>query len=487
MPKKTKHTKIVCTLGPAVDSDEAVRGLIEAGMDVARLNFSHGSHDEHRIRMDRVRRVREELQDPCAILLDTAGPEIRTGLLQGGEPVTLDVGAIFTLFSAEHEGDASGVSQTWPGLAKAVSVGDDILVDDGLIGLRVVRIEGENVVCKVLNGGVLGQRKSVNIPGVAVPFPALTDKDREDVLFGIEQNIDFVAVSFVRNADSVREVRAFLDSHGGDDILIIAKIECASAVDDFDEILEAADGIMIARGDLGVEVDASRVPHIQKRIIRACNKLSKPCITATQMLESMVKNPRPTRAEAADVANAVYDGTDAIMLSGETAVGAYPVEAVRTMVQIAMESEAHLYEEHRLDRQRADASVSLAVGQAAVHTAENVHACCIIAPTMSGRTARLMSNLRPRVPIYAVTPFPRVMRQQQLNWGVISMLGDVLGSMNHIVDAAQRIVLERGLVNKGDIAVLTAGDPHTSPSIDPLERPKSPRVAATNVMYVVQV
>ena len=323
------------------------------------------------------------------------------------------------------------------------------------------------------------------MPGAALPLPALTDQDRDDLLFGIGQEVDFVAASFVRDADGVRAVRRFLDGHGGEGIRIIAKIECSEAVENFDAILEVADGIMVARGDLGVEVPAWRVPHIQKNIIRACNRASKPVITATQMLESMVRNPRPTRAEVGDVANAVYDGTDAVMLSGETASGRYPVEAVRMMAQVAEASEPYLHDEAAPDRSREHARVALAVGMAAVQAAETLGASCIVAPTMSGRTARLMSNLRPRVPIYAVTPFPRVMRQQQLSWGVTPMLGDVQGDMQHVVENARAKVRERGLVEPGDIAVFTAGDRATSP----LEDVGCGRTdaAATNALYVVQI
>ena len=358
-------------------------------------------------------------------------------------------------------------------------------VDDGLIELEVEGVDGTDIRCIVRNAGTLGERKSVNVPGAALPLPALTDQDRDDLLFGIGQEVDFVAASFVRDADGVRAVRRFLDGHGGEGIRIIAKIECSEAVENFDAILEVADGIMVARGDLGVEVPAWRVPHIQKNIIRACNRASKPVITATQMLESMVRNPRPTRAEVGDVANAVYDGTDAVMLSGETASGRYPVEAVRMMAQVAEASEPYLHDEAAPDRSREHARVALAVGMAAVQAAETLGASCIVAPTMSGRTARLMSNLRPRVPIYAVTPFPRVMRQQQLSWGVTPMLGDVQGDMQHVVENARAKVRERGLVEPGDIAVFTAGDRATSP----LEDVGCGRTdaAATNALYVVQI
>lgn len=480
-----RRTKIVCTLGPSVDTEELLRSLLEAGMDVARFNFSHGSHDEHRVRMERLRKVRDELDSPCAILLDTRGPEIRTGALAGGQAVELAAGSRMVLTERVVEGTSQLVTQSCPGLAAVVSAGMSILVDDGLLELEVERVDGTDIHCIVKNEGLLGERKSINVPGAVLPLPALTAQDCNDLLFSIEQEVDFVAASFVRDANGVQEVRQFLDAHGGAGIKIIAKIECLEAVENFSAILEVADGIMVARGDLGVEVPAWRVPHIQKRIIRACNRMSKPVITATQMLESMVRNPRPTRAEASDVANAVYDGTDAVMLSGETASGHYPVEAVCMMAQVAEASEVYLYDEAAPDRSRDHARVDLAVGMAAVQTAETLEATCIVAPTMSGRTARLMSDLRPGVPIYAVTPFERVMRQQQLSWGVTPMLGDVQGDMHHVVENARAKVQERGLVAPGDIAVFTVGDRDAGP----LEDIGSDHTdaAATNVLYVVQI
>lgn len=478
-----KRTKIICTLGPAVDDDETIRRLIEEGMDVARLNFSHGSHAEHAERIARLKRVREEMGSPCALLLDTKGPEIRTGALAAGEPVSLEEGARITLTARECEGGAERVFQSASVLPRYVEQGTRILIDDGLIGLVVERVEGDDIVCTVENAGVLGQRKSVNVPGVSVPLPALTDKDRSDLLFGIEHEIDFVAASFVRTADDVRSIRDFLSRNGGEGVRVISKVENADAVRNIEEIIEVSDAVMVARGDLGVEVPAWRIPHIQKKIIRMCNRESKPVITATQMLDSMIRNPRPTRAEVADVANAIYDGSDCVMLSGETAAGAHPVDAVRMMAQIAKGSESRQFEEWFPERTRSHARASLAVGIAAVQTAETLDAACIVAPTMSGRTARLISNLRPRMPIYAVTPFPRVMRQSQLSWGVVPMLGDVQGDMRRIIDQARDTVRAAGLAKAGDLAVFTAGDPDTSPFEDVGGHVGS---SATNVMYVVQ-
>ena len=482
-----KRTKIVCTLGPSVDSESTLKGLIAAGMDIARFNFSHGTHEEHRARMERLRKVRREVDSPCAVLLDTKGPEIRTGLLAGHEPIRLMAGRAFTFTEREVDGTDRLVTQTCHGLSEVVKPGTIMLVDDGLIELAVDSVEGTDIHCTVQNSGMLGEHKSINLPGVCVPLPTMTDQDRADLLFGIEQEVDFVAASFVRDAAGVREIRAFLDENGGEDISLISKIECSEAVDNIVEIIEASDGIMIARGDLGVEVPAHKVPHIQKEIIRACNRASKPVITATQMLDSMIRNPRPTRAEVGDVANAIYDGTDAVMLSGETACGRYPVPAVQMMSRIAEASEPYMFDERTPDRTRVRARVALAVGIAAVQTAENVNAACIVAPTMSGRTSRLVSNLRPRVPIYAVTPSPRVMRKQQIHWGVTPMLGDVQGDMIRVVENARQAVVSHGYVHDGDVAVFTAGDRATSPVVSPGMNGAPDAVAATNVMYVVQI
>lgn len=481
-----KRTKIVCTLGPAVDSEEALRGLIEAGMDVARLNFSHGSHEEHKARIDRLKRVREAMGSPCAIMLDTCGPEIRTGRLAGGRPVRLRAGETLVLTEDDVEGTAERVHQTCPGLAKAVAPGTTILVDDGLLELAVFRVEGGDIHCAVQNEGMLGERKSINVPGVHVDLPALTDRDRADILFGIEQGVDFVAASFVRDAAGVREIRKFITDHGGADITLVSKIESAQAVEHIEEIVELSGGVMIARGDLGVEVPPHRVPHIQKQIIRLCNQHYRPVITATQMLESMIHNPRPTRAEVTDVASAIYDGTDCVMLSGETAMGAYPVEVVRTMARIAQATEPYLREEGTANVRAADRSdVASSVGMAAVETAEAVGAACIIAPTMSGMTARMMANLRPNVPIYAPTPFEHVMRRMQLYWGVTPMLAPVVGELQTVFARSREAVVARGLLDVGDWAVLTAGDPKTGP--EPRLVAETRFVVPTNTMCVMKI
>ncbi len=482
----SKRTKIVCTLGPAVDSEEALRGLIEAGMDVARLNFSHGSHAEHKVRIDRLKKVREEMGSPCAIMLDTCGPEIRTGRLTGGKSVQLKAGETIVLTEDEVEGTAERVHQNCPGLARAVAPGTTILVDDGLIELAVFRVDGGDIHCAVQNEGVLGERKSINVPGVSVDLPALTDQDRADILFGIEQGVDFVAASFVRDADGVREIRKFMTDHGGLDITLISKIESAQAIDHIEDIVELSGGIMVARGDLGVEVPPHRVPHLQKKIIRLCNEKYRPVITATQMLESMIHNPRPTRAEVTDVASAIYDGTDCVMLSGETAMGAHPVEAVRTMARIAEATEPYLREEGTATARTAERSeVASSVGLAAVATAEALGARCIVAPTMSGMTARMMANLRPNMPIYAPTPFEHVMRRMQLYWGVTPILAPVVGELQTVFLRSRDALVERGLLQVGDLAVLTAGDAKTGP--EPRLVAETRYVVPANTMCVMKV
>ena len=492
-----KRTKIICTIGPASESEETLRELMAAGMNVARLNFSHGSHEEHAARIERIKRIREEFPSPCAIMLDTKGPEIRTGTLEGGGPVDLHEGDEFVLAEArpgvDEPGTAARVTQTCAGLNTYVEPGTTILIDDGLIALEVTGVRGTDIVCRVMNDGALGQRKSVNVPGVHVPLPAVTDKDRADLLFGIEQGVDFIAASFVRSADNIREIRGFLAGNGGSDIGIIAKVEAADAVANIDDIIRASDGIMVARGDLGVEIPAHKVPHIQKQIIRKCNDAHRPVITATQMLDSMIRNPRPTRAEVADVANAIYDGTDCVMLSGETASGDYPVESVRMMARIAEESEANLFIDARRDRSHIETNgtvgaglVALAVATSAVSTAELIEAKCIVAPTLTGRTPRLISSFRSSVPIYSVTPIPRVVRAMQLLWGVEPFLGDAQGDIRRVTEKARETLEGLGLLSLGDVAVFTSGDTATSPCIEPGRALEGP-IALTNVMNVVQI
>lgn len=475
-----KKTKIICTMGPNSDNDETLRALVESGMDIARFNFSHGTHEEQKARMDHLKQVRRELRRPIAILLDTKGPEIRTGVLENGGKVTLREGAEFTLTAREIAGNETIVSQTYPQLAQDVKPGDTLLIDDGLIGLAVKEIKGDDVVCQVVNGGELGQRKGINVPNVKVNLPGITERDKEDILFGIEQGIDFVAASFVRNADAVKEIKALLRENGGEHIDVIAKIENGEGIANIDKIINAADGIMVARGDMGVEIPAYDVPHVQKMIVQKCNQKYKPVIVATQMLDSMIRNPRPTRAEVTDVANAIREGTDAIMLSGETAMGKYPVEALRMMVQIAESTEQYLDYDVLPDYRtlRGDANVSNAVGVAAVRTATNVQAKCIVTPTMTGQTARLMSNFRPAVPIYAVTPNEWAQRKLQLSWGVTPLKGYEEDTTEHILSHAMYVVKREGYVEEGDMVVFTAGDPATN-----IVKGKG---AMTNMMHVIQ-
>ena len=386
-----KKTKVVCTMGPNTNDRELMRKLIQNGMDVARFNFSHGDHEEHKGRMDLLKQLREEEHANTAILLDTKGPEIRTGVLKDGKKVMLEAGQTFVLTTEQIEGDEKRVSISYEGLTEDVDAGKTILIDDGLIGLKVVSKKGKDIVCEVVNGGELGEKKGVNVPNVPVRLPAITEKDKEDIKFGVEQGIDFIAASFVRNAECVLEIRAYLKKLNAPYIPIIAKIENAEGIRNIDEIIRAADGIMVARGDLGVEIPAEEVPYLQKMMIQKCNNNFKTVITATQMLDSMIRNPRPTRAEVTDVANAVYDGTDAVMLSGETAQGKYPLEALQMMVHIIENTEQHLDYDSILEKAggHINNNLSSAIGYSSVLAAANLNAKCIITPSVSGATTRL--------------------------------------------------------------------------------------------------
>ena len=475
-----KKTKIICTMGPRTMDKIILKELIAGGMNVARFNFSHGSYEEHAERIALVRQVSEQLGIPVALMLDTKGPEIRTGLLKDGKKVSLEQGKEFTLYTEEREGDETGCSITYQQLVYDVRKGDTILIDDGLIGLEVQRVSADKIECIIKNGGELGERKGVNVPNVKIHLPGVTQKDREDILFGIEQGVDYIAASFVRNSDCIMDIREILEDNHGRDIGIIAKIENAEGVENIDEILDAADGIMVARGDLGVEIPAHQVPHIQKKIINKCNRKCKPVVTATQMLDSMIRNPRPTRAEAGDVANAIYDGSDAIMLSGETAMGKYPVEAVRMMAKIAETTEAHLDYSNlqKLNKKQRKKDISMAVGFASVSTAEILKASCLVVPTMTGYTARMISSLRPKTPIYAISPSEQAVRRMQLYWGVYAMPGETEDSTRHMITNSMKIILRRKLIKKGELAVFTAGDPATNMV--------SGRGRSTNVMQVVE-
>ena len=394
--------------------------------------------------------------------------------------VTLEAGSEFTLTTGDIEGDETRVAITYENLYKDVKKGGKILIDDGLIELEIENIKNGDIVCRVLNGGELGERKGINVPYVKVKLPGITEQDKDDILFGITQEFDYIAASFVRDAKAIKEIRQLLDENAGQDIGIIAKIENAEGVENIDSIIEASDGIMVARGDLGVEIPASQVPHIQKEIIRKCNEHYTPVITATQMLDSMIRNPRPTRAEVADVANAIYDGTDAIMLSGETAAGKYPVDALKMMADIAEMTEPHLdykvFIEHRSMDGRE--KISSAVALATVRTAKNLKANAIVTPTMSGNTARLISNFRPKVPLYAITPNSTIQHKLQLIWGVTPLKGYQRDTTDHIMSQAMNVVRSRHLIHKGDLVVFTAGDPATNMT--------NGRGAVTNMMHVIE-
>lgn len=456
-----KKTKIVCTMGPGTNDPEIVRQLIRNGMDIARFNFSHGSHGEQKERMDMIKKLRDEEKVPVAILLDTKGPEIRTGVLKGGQKVTLEAGEEFILTTREIEGDNKKVSITYDGLVEDVQVGSTILIDDGLIGLEVTKKKSDEIVCKIVNGGELGERKGVNVPNVPVRLPAITEKDREDIKFGVEQEIDFIAASFVRNAECILEIKAYLRELKAPYIPIIAKIENAEGIQNIDEIIRCADGVMVARGDLGVEIPAEKVPYLQKMLIQKCNDNFKPVITATQMLDSMIRNPRPTRAEVTDVANAVYDGTDAVMLSGETANGKYPVEALQMMVHIVENTEEHLDYEMllRKSEEHRKKSASSALGFATVSTAMNLEAKCIIAPSMSGATARVVSKFKPQTEIIGISPSEEALRRMQIYWGVRPMKSIEVHTMEDICSNAIDLICAKQIAETGDVVILTAGIP----------------------------
>lgn len=476
-----KKTKIVCTMGPNTDNREIMKELALNGMDVARFNFSHGDHAEHRHRLEILESVREELGIPIASLLDTKGPEIRTGKLKDGKKVTLKEGDLYTLTTEEIVGDETRGYINYAGLAEDVKPGDRILIDDGLIELHVREVNGTDIVCRIENGGELGEKKGVNVPGVRVKLPALTDKDKEDIRFGVDAGFDFVAASFVRNADAIREIREILDEKGSA-MQIIAKIENEEGIENIDSIIEASDGIMVARGDMGVEIPAEKVPHIQKMIIRKCNLACKVVITATQMLDSMIRNPRPTRAEVSDVANAVYEGTDAVMLSGETAMGSYPIEAVRMMSQIAEESEKYLdymfYQRRKVSAENLR-NISNTVCYSSVATASDLEAPVIVAPSVSGFTTRMLSKWRPKALIAGLSPSMTAVRQMQLYWGVKPFHAKRAESTDALLFASVELLKEKGIVKEGQIVVATAGVVTRANRHEP--------VADTNIMRVMVV
>ncbi|ABR50150.1 pyruvate kinase [Alkaliphilus metalliredigens QYMF] len=456
-----KKTKIVCTIGPASESKEVFTELVKQGLNVARLNFSHGNHEEHGERIKMIKEVRRELEQSVAILLDTKGPEIRTGKFKDPE-VLLAEGQVFTVTTRDVVGDQNMCSVSYEGLARDVKPGDEILIDDGLVGLRVQKIiQGTDVECIVENAGIVKNHKGVNVPGVQINLPAITEKDEGDIVFGIQMDIDFIAASFVRKASDVLAIKRILEENNADHIQIISKIENQEGMDNLDEIIEVSDGIMVARGDLGVEIPTEDVPLAQKEMILKCNKVGKPVITATQMLDSMMRNPRPTRAEVTDVANAIFDGTDAIMLSGETAAGKYPIESVKTMARIALRTEGAIDYRSLLNKkaQERELTITDAISHATCSTASDLQASAILIATSSGHTARMVSRFKPQAPIIAATTSERVMRKLSLTWGAYCLLVDEFQSTDDIIDATVEHALEKEYIKRGDLIVMTAGVP----------------------------
>ena len=459
MLTNVKRTKIVCTLGPASDSEEILTKLIENGLNVCRFNFSHGSHEEHKVRMDTVKKVREKLNKPIAILLDTKGPEIRTG--QFAEPeVLLEEGNEFTITMKDVIGTKDICTVSYKGLSKDVKPEDMILIDDGLVGLKVKEVNDDDILCIVENSGIVKNHKGVNVPGVKINLPALTEKDIKDIEFGIEEGIDFIAASFVRKASDVLAIREVLENNNATDIKIISKIENQEGVDNLDEIIKVSDGIMVARGDLGVEIPTEEIPIVQKLMIKKCNEAGKPVITATQMLDSMIRNPRPTRAEVTDVANAIYDGTDAIMLSGETAAGKYPVNAVKTMSTIAKRTEEDLdYDEILKNSFTREKSVTDAISYSTCSTAVSLDASAIVTATSSGYTTRMVSKFRPKVPVVAATISEKAMRQLSLSWGVYPVKAKLGSNTDEVIDYSIKAAKQKGYLKDGELVVITAGVP----------------------------
>ena len=455
-----RKTKIICTMGPAVDNEEKLRALMLAGMDAARFNFSHGTHESHLALLTKVKRVRDELGAAVATILDTKGPEIRVKTFASGS-VTLAEGGTFTLTTRDVPGDESCVSVTYSNLHNELKPGCRVLIDDGLIELRVEEVRGQDIVCAVACGGPLSSNKSINIPDVHIQLPSLTEKDKEDLRFAVEQDFDFVAASFVRKASDVEDIRACLKEYGGEHIRIISKIENSEGVENLDEIIAASDGLMVARGDLGVEIPAYEVPILQKTMIKKTSMAGKPVITATQMLDSMIRNPRPTRAEVSDVANAVFDGTSCVMLSGETASGKYPLEAVQTMVDTirAAELATDYWGRFRRFEFKPGRDINDAVTHASCQTAMDLEADAILTPTQTGHTARMISRFRPACPIVAFTTTERARRQLAISWGVRPLLAGYVDSTDRLFSMCVQSALKEGAVESGQMVVITAGIP----------------------------
>ncbi|HDN84795.1 MAG TPA: pyruvate kinase [Candidatus Aerophobetes bacterium] len=455
-----RRTKIVCTIGPASSSYELIESLIKKGMDVARLNFSHGSYEEHSLVAEYIHQASSKLGKPVAILQDLGGPKIRTGLIQK-EPVILKEGSIFTLTTRNIPGNEKEVSITYPSLPQKVKKGQTILLADGSLELRVEDITSTDIKCRVVTGGQLTSHKGINLPDSSPEISALTEKDQKDLLFGIEHKFDFIGISFVREAEDILRVRKILKEKRAEEISLIAKIEKREALKNIDDIIRVADGIMVARGDLGVEIPLQQVPLVQKEIIKKCNLLGKPVITATQMLESMIENPRPTRAEVTDIANAIFDGTDAIMLSEETAIGNYPLEAVTIMDKIAVETEKALDYEKTLEERALSVKPTIpdAISHATCQVAQDLKVAAIVTFTFSGSTARMVARYRPRVPIIARSPKKSTVRKLTLSWGVYPLQSPEIKDTDDMIRKAKRTALKTGLVKRGDKIVITAGIP----------------------------
>ena len=455
-----RKTKIVCTMGPSTDKDDVLRQLMLEGMNVARCNFSHGSYEEHKKRMDRIKKFRKELGLPVAILLDTKGPEVRLKSFKDGK-VVLEEGQLFTLTADEVEGTKEKVSVTYSRLYEDLEEGMKVLIDDGLIEMKVEKVDRNSIICRVINGGTISNNKGVNVPEVDLSMPYISDKDREDILFGISQDVDFIAASFVQKKEDILQLRKLLEKNGGEEIKIISKIENAQGVANIDDIIEVSDGIMVARGDMGVEIPYEEVPVIQKKIIKKAYRAGKQVITATQMLESMIKNPRPTRAETTDIANAVYDGTSAIMLSGETAAGKYPVEALKTMVRIAERTEEDVDYRKRFfeyDR-KVNPDITDAICHATCTTAHDLNAKAIVTVTKSGRSGRMISRYRPECDIISCATTEKVCRQLALSWGVTPILIKEEKEVFDLFDKAIQAAVKADLLKKGDLTVITSGVP----------------------------
>lgn len=467
-----RKTKIICTVGPACDSEEMLRKMILGGMNVARLNLSHETHEYHKTTIDLIKKLRKELDIPVAILLDTQGPEIRTMKVEN-DAVTLTAGNEISLTTEKILGNEKRVSVTYENLPRNLAIGDAVMVDDGLMELKVKEIKSTEIICDIITGGLLKNRKSVNVPGVSLDMPYMNEKDKSDFLFGIENDVDFFALSFVRTTQDIKEVRWFLNSNGSYNIELIAKIENMDGVKNINGIINLSDGIMVARGDMGVEIPFEELPHIQKFIITDCYSAGKKVITATHMLESMIHHPRPTRAEITDVANAIYDGTSALMLSGETAIGAYPLKSLETMSKIAEKTESNIdykvYGENASSRKNLEINIANAISDATCRAAQDLGASAIVAVTLSGSSARMISRFRPETPIIAVTPQEKTYMQLALSWGIIPLMNNFIENTHDLFDDVIDKIMERGFVKDGDLVVITGSTQYSSGATNTLQ------------------